>query len=113
PIGGVAMLASRPKPRQELWITLAGPMVNLVIAGFLLVVAWIAKIPIPELSAGIMGQPSLLSGLLIANVILFLFNMIPAFPMDGGRLLRAFLALQIGETRATKIAGTIGQVVAV
>jgi Zn-dependent protease/CBS domain-containing protein len=112
PIGGVAMLAKRPTPRQELWITLAGPMVNVVIALIVGVILVIQNKGIPTLSI-LMDQMGFLRGLFAANVILAVFNLVPAFPMDGGRILRAILALNIDEARATQIAGAIGQALAI
>lgn len=112
PIGGVAMLVDRPKPKQEFWITLAGPAVNVVIA---IVVASMlaAKGFQPEQLQAAFEQGALLPYLLVANVMLAVFNMIPAFPMDGGRILRSVLAMNMPHARATRIAGTIGQGLAI
>ena len=113
PIGGVARIARLPdKPMQELVIALAGPLVTLVIAlllalGIGLISGWDQLVPRSAYEA------SLWSGLFVTNVILLLFNLIPAFPMDGGRVLRALLASRIGMVRGTRIAARIGQVVAV
>ncbi len=112
PIGGLALLKSRPKARDEFWIALAGPLVNVVIA----VIAGIAllvttgKIPMPTLD--LTGR-SYLSALFAANVVLAVFNLIPAFPMDGGRVLRSVLALHMTEARATRLAAGIGQMLAI
>jgi Zn-dependent protease/CBS domain-containing protein len=111
PIGGVARMQKLPAPKAEFWIALAGPAVNVVIAGILYValsatgrlVAWEQT----WLTPGHFWEK-----LLFSNAILVAFNMIPAFPMDGGRVLRALLAMALGETRATEIAATIGQVLA-
>jgi Zn-dependent protease/CBS domain-containing protein len=111
PIGGVAMLEGRPTARAELWIALAGPAVNVVIALVLGAVLYFTQGP-EALSLANM-QTSFLPALLTANVWLVLFNMIPAFPMDGGRVLRAVLALRIDEARATQIAAMIGQGLAI
>jgi Zn-dependent protease len=105
PIGGVARLASQPNAWQELWITVMGPAVNLVLAAVLF---------------GI-HQTNLVTGewkevvyfLATGNLILMLFNLLPAFPMDGGRLLRAIISLNSNELTATRIASGVGQVVAV
>lgn len=112
PIGGVAALAGRPKAVQEFWIALAGPAVNVLIALILgiLLVALNGKLPPFRLS--LLGY-SVLEGLFVANVVLPVFNMIPAFPMDGGRVLRALLAMWLPETQATQIAGGIGQLLAI
>jgi Zn-dependent protease/predicted transcriptional regulator len=111
PIGGVAMLGSRPTPRQEIWVTIAGPLVNFVIAGLLY--TYMAVSPESYILSMNFREGGLLPGLFFANLSLGLFNLIPSFPMDGGRLLRAVLATRIGEVRATRIAAGIGQVVAI
>jgi Zn-dependent protease/CBS domain-containing protein len=105
PVGGVARMASQPTPREELWITAAGPAVNLVIAAVIL-----SALPSLQVEG---GTRQLLQELARTNVWLLLFNLIPAFPMDGGRLLRAGLALWKNERDATKIATIVGRVIAV
>jgi Zn-dependent protease len=113
PIGGVARLERIPDdPRQELWVALAGPAVNVVIAGVLLI--WIylsgglgALQPLLMVTSG-----SFVERLMAVNLILVVFNMIPAFPMDGGRVLRALLAMRLEYTRATQIAASLGQAIA-
>ena len=104
PIGGVAQLEGQPRtPRQELAIALAGPAVNLVIAaGIFLLGAF----------TGLASPYGLLGSLMIANLWLAGFNLLPAFPMDGGRALRALLATRIGGARATEIAVQIGKAAA-
>jgi len=115
PIGGVATLEKMPeKPAQELWIALAGPAVNVVIAILLLLVVPVRSyfnfdsIVLEEM----LYEPTLqnfLFYLFIANVMLVVFNLIPAFPMDGGRVLRALLSFKLGRVSATNIEASIGQ----
>lgn len=112
PIGGVAKLERMPdKPVQELWVALAGPAVNVAIAGLLAL--WITLTGSWQpLSAIGPVEGSFAERLLAMNLFLVLFNMLPAFPMDGGRVLRALLAMKLEYARATKIAATIGKVMA-
>lgn len=108
PIGGVASLERIPeKPSQELAVALAGPAVNVVIAILLiLLLGSLAPADITRIDDPGLG---LLARLASANIFLVLFNMIPAFPMDGGRVLHAVLAMRIGPQRAMQIAARIGQ----
>jgi Zn-dependent protease len=111
PIGGMARLTRIPSGFAELAIAAAGPFVNLVLAG--ICVAAMAALRMPfDMTAATFGH-SLLSRLLFANLLLFLFNLLPAFPMDGGRILRASLTFVFPEERATRIAAAIGQGMAV
>lgn len=113
PIGGVARLERMPdKPSQEFVVALAGPAVNIVIAAALYVGLWFGGHwqPLASLST---TSGNLFERLLVANVFLTLFNLLPAFPMDGGRVLRSLLAMRIEHTRATRIAARIGQGMAV
>jgi Zn-dependent protease len=107
PIGGIARLNSMGKPNQEFWIALAGPMVNIVIAALL----WIGMVVMvgrpPAL--GPFFTDDFVQRVFIANVLLAAFNLLPAFPMDGGRILRAILAQRLGVARGTRIAATVGQ----
>jgi stage IV sporulation protein FB len=112
PIGGVAQLERIPeKPSEEFLVAIAGPLVNVAIALLLVVVAG------ANLRAGAAAdmnnaQISLVDRVAAVNIFLAVFNMIPAFPMDGGRVLRAALAAKLGYVRATGIAASIGQWVA-
>ncbi len=113
PIGGVARLERMPqKPMQELLVALAGPVVNVVIA--LALGAWLTLEHAWEpLSALGIAEGGIIERLLAVNVGLVLFNMLPAFPMDGGRVLRAVLAMKMDSARATSIAAKVGKVMAV
>ena len=112
PIGGVAQLERIPEePRQEFLIAIAGPLVNVAIT--LLLVAFAgANLNASAASAIDNTQIAMIDRLAAVNLFIALFNMIPAFPMDGGRVLRAALASRMGYVRATEIAASIGQVVA-
>lgn len=112
PIGGVAMLQGRPTPRQELWIALAGPAVNIVIAILLAPIVYFSGIRTIDPNV-IYGSQSFVARVMFLNVTLALFNLIPAFPMDGGRVLRAALGLRMPEAKATQIAASIGQALAI
>ena len=112
PIGGVARLQRIPEqPSQELLIALAGPAVNLVIVALL----WTLGVRPP----GNVADPNHLINarfwprILEVNLVLFLFNLLPAFPMDGGRVLRALLAMRMDYARATRAAASIGQMMAI
>ena len=113
PIGGLARLERLPtNPLQELWVALAGPAVNIVIAAGLFVwlklTASFEPLQIMTLATG-----PFLERIMAVNILLAVFNMIPAFPMDGGRVLRAILARRLEYSRATQIAASIGQGIAV
>lgn len=112
PIGGVSRLSRIPeKPSEEFLIAIAGPLVNVAIAGLLVAVAG-AKLDVSRLAALESESVSMVDRLAAVNVFLAAFNLIPAFPMDGGRVLRALLASRLGYVRATEIAAAIGQGVA-
>jgi Zn-dependent protease/CBS domain-containing protein len=109
PIGGLASLERMPeKPSQEIFVALAGPAVNLVIA-LALVVLLGARFDLSQMAQLQEATTTLAGRVAAANVALCVFNLIPAFPMDGGRVLRALLAIPMGYTRATRVAATIGQ----
>lgn len=110
PIGGVARLERMPeKPVQELIVALAGPAVNVAIAlGLFVVIGLRASLDPAEL-----GGQDLLSKILAINIGLTLFNLLPAFPMDGGRVLRALLGMRLSFLRSTQIAAAIGKVFAI
>jgi Zn-dependent protease/CBS domain-containing protein len=111
PIGGVAQLDRIPEePGQEFLIAIAGPLVNVAIA-IILVGVFGAELQAAASSVDNTAIP-LVNRLAAVNLFIALFNMIPAFPMDGGRVLRAALAARLGYVRATGIAASIGQFVA-
>ncbi|SIS78786.1 Zn-dependent protease (includes SpoIVFB) [Roseivivax lentus] len=107
PIGGLARLERMPdRPGQEIAVALAGPLVNVVIAGALFLVG---VRPGFAMLGDASGIGAILAGLLSVNVILVLFNMIPAFPMDGGRVLRGALSIFLPRLKATRVAVRVGQ----
>lgn len=119
PIGGMASLDSLPEsPKQELLVVIAGPLVNVIIALLLLII-----VPVQEYMYLYFTEPfetlmsftlqNFLFYLFVVNIGLVLFNIIPAFPMDGGRILRALLAMRMNRVKATQIASSIGQFIAV
>ena len=112
PIGGVARLEGMPeKPLEELWVALAGPSVNVVVAVVLFV--WLVLSHTLQPLGGLtVASGPFFERLLATNIFLAGFNLIPAFPMDGGRVLRAVLAMKLEYTQATQIAASIGQGVA-
>jgi Zn-dependent protease len=119
PIGGLARLERMPRnPRQELLVALAGPAVNVALAILLYVIVRITG-PLPSFDLLydfdiITSIRSFLYQLVFVNVVLALFNLLPAFPMDGGRVLRALLAMRMRNyAKATSIAARIGRVMAV
>ncbi|HUK63138.1 MAG TPA: site-2 protease family protein [Dongiaceae bacterium] len=110
PIGGIARLERMPeKPSQEIVVALAGPAVNLALALLLIGVVTISHEHFAALGLG----GGLVDSLLAVNVFMLLFNLIPAFPMDGGRVLRALLATRLPYARATRVAAGVGQALAV
>jgi Zn-dependent protease/predicted transcriptional regulator len=108
PIGGVARLERMPdRPRQEILVAIAGPAVNLAILLLLLPFRVVQWPPNPEQMTG-----QVLPFVFFVNLAMLLFNLVPAFPMDGGRVLRATLAMRMPYAKATRIAATIGQAIA-
>jgi len=115
PIGGLARLQRMPKePMQELVIAIMGPMVNVVIASVLIVIYilffdnFLGNIDIP----GPFTLASIIAKIILLNIVLVVFNMIPAFPMDGGRVFRALLSFKLDYVKATKIASFVGKAAA-
>ncbi len=117
PIGGLARLERLPdKPIQEFLIAIAGPLVNvaigLVIALVLLASGKTVLIDLDSSVSNLDNWGAYLSLVLYINLLLFLFNLIPAFPMDGGRILRSLLSMKLGKRRSTDIASWIGYIIA-
>ena len=109
PIGGVARLERIPeKPSEEFLIAIAGPLVNVAIA-IVLIAVTPTHLSAVHFAAMESAKVSMIDRLAEVNIFLAVFNMIPAFPMDGGRVLRALLAIRLGHVRATEIAAAIGQ----
>ncbi|WP_456406206.1 site-2 protease family protein [Thiolapillus sp.] len=109
PIGGVASLEKMPDdPKQEILVALAGPAVNIVIAGLIWVWLSLQQMVLPDQLSSML-EGNMLQQLLVVNLFLAAFNLLPAFPMDGGRILRAILALRMDRIRATRMAASVGQ----
>ena len=118
PIGGVARLEKIPEePYKELLIAIAGPLVNVVIAILLSTLTLIifsgGILPSAE-NLELLKYPSeFIRFVIVMNIALFVFNLIPAFPMDGGRILRSLLAMKWGRVKATRIAAFVGRILAI
>jgi len=116
PVAGLARLENIPdNPRQEFKIAINGPLVNLVIAGILSVIILVAGLSFdPGFQDGVkIYKENFIQCLMYMNIFAFIFNLIPAIPMDGGRILRSFLSTRIGRTRATYWSSIIGKMFAV
>lgn len=116
PIGGIARLERMPEGRgQEFWVAIAGPLVNFIIVGLI----WLGYLVIREESLPVLSMalwqfenqhPSYFIILMLSNMYLGTFNLLPAFPMDGGRMLRSLLSLRLSREKATQVASVTGQV---
>lgn len=111
PIGGVARLDGYPQGLAELAIAAAGPLVNLALAVVLFFGLVVAGLP-PWGAGAVVDLPSALQWLLFGNLCLFALNLLPAFPLDGGRILRSALSFLMGQERATRIATRLGMALA-
>ena len=113
PIGGVTRLEQPPKPQEEFWIAVAGPLVNVAIAaGLFGALVWRGGLlPIEALTRP--TDANLLERIATGNLVLAAFNLLPAFPMDGGRILRSVLALRRPQEQATRLAARAGQFLAI
>jgi Zn-dependent protease/CBS domain-containing protein len=112
PIGGIARLERNPKPSEEFWVAIAGPLVNLLIFGiiYLYLQGRSALVPMQDLVRT--TNANLLTNIGMGNLVLAAFNLLPAFPMDGGRILRAVLAKFKPEQEATRLAAGAGRLLA-
>jgi Zn-dependent protease/predicted transcriptional regulator len=119
PIGGVAQLSHIPeKPIQELIIAIAGPAVNLAVALLMSLILLTPLVGLSDPTLTLMGRSGfsltgLFSYIFFYNILLALFNLIPAFPLDGGRIFRSLMAMRLDYVRATKIAALVGRIVAI
>lgn len=106
PIGGMARADRIPEvPRQEIAVAIAGPLVNFVLAAIILAVLVVLDRPLNQ-------EPDYLTSLFAINIVLGTFNLVPAYPMDGGRILRGLLAIKLPYLRATRFATVVGQLIA-
>jgi len=121
PIGGVAQLTRIPEnPKQEFMIAVAGPVANVLIALLMIIVSLgagldlgLTRAPLVFQGSGLIRVESIFNYVFISNLIILAFNLIPAFPLDGGRMFRALLATRLSYARATVTAGAIGQGLAI
>jgi Zn-dependent protease/CBS domain-containing protein len=113
PIGGVSRLERQPeRPHQELVVALAGPALNLLLAAVCVGILLARSPDLPGAANHALAGESFVADLLWVNVALAVFNLLPAFPMDGGRAVRALLAMVTDRTRATRIAAGLGKALA-
>ncbi|MFP4620500.1 MAG: site-2 protease family protein [Bacteroidales bacterium] len=114
PIGGVADLEKMPEdPRQELMVSVAGPLLNLAITLFLwIVLSTTGQLDLNPANFQVINESNFLVILMFANLMLAVFNLIPAFPMDGGRVFRSLLAMKLPRDQATLVAMNIGKIFA-
>ena len=112
PIGGVSRMEIPQDPRQEILVAVSGPVVSLILAMFFLILSLLFGYSL-GFGSFIKAESRILVELFYVNLMLAIFNLIPAFPMDGGRILRGILALRMEPVRATRIAVGVGQVLAV
>ena len=114
PIGGVAAIDMMPtKPSQEIAISIVGPATNIVIAILLAMVGGSSIAAALKNSSSLTTSQLFLRDLIVANIVLAVFNLVPALPMDGGRVFRSILALKFGFLRATLWAAAVGKIIAV
>ena len=122
PIGGLASIERMPeKPGQELWVAIMGPVVNVAIALVLYILLSATNsvptqqelVEMQENQDALIGSGYFLFNLMIVNIALVVFNLIPAFPMDGGRVLRALLSYRMDRAKATNVAARVGQFLAI
>lgn len=113
PIGGVARMERTAKPREEFWIALTGPVVNLTIAGLIFTVLYLQSRAVNVFALAQPTGANLADRIALGNLILAGFNLLPAFPMDGGRMLRAILSRLKSEYDATRIATWSGRMLAI
>lgn len=114
PIGGVASFEAIPeKPNQEFLVAIAGPLVNFAIGGLLAIFFLLTGTLVRPVESLVPNGQNFFYLLMLINVFIGVFNLLPAFPMDGGRILRALLSFKMERTVATKIASALGQLMAV
>ena len=112
PIGGIAQLEGMPeKPAQELVVAVAGPLVNVAIALVLAPIIYLTGDVFAWPGGGLSEQIGIAGYLFYINILLILFNLLPAFPMDGGRILRSLLSMRLKDYTATRIASILGIVI--